>query len=331
MDIYQYMNSKDIRDYLVEIQYQFSPLEAAGMIYRSDHHTLEEKFEAWEELIRTTQDCEIPKRYNCHYRPSLHEFLKKYIAMMRKYIQQFMKTENGMVYQYQFYCPGDVDMCIDKGIYSSLDKCWENLQEDMDLDMYVIEIYKQRIDKDGITTAYYAKDGRLFALDPYWEDMTEEESDMLRYSFEGLWFDIPTPFKKGDIIVYCKDKMTPYVAAKIGPMVLDSIPTWTKREWIVENGDETDMMVCGGFADTEGNIYYESDCCYLDMEYFRGELKGTDRIMIALSNYLKDEIDMELLMWAQKTISLQTKSQEYLKYHLPDEQIAELVGLENKL
>lgn len=129
MDIYQYMNSKDIRDYLIEIQYQFSPLEAAGMIYRSDHHTLEEKFEAWEELIRTTQDCEIPKRY-----------------------------KNGMVYQYQFYCPGDVDMCIDKGIYSSLDKCWENLQEDMDLDMYVIEIYKQRIDKGGITTAYYAKD-----------------------------------------------------------------------------------------------------------------------------------------------------------------------------
>ena len=80
-DIYSFINSRDIRKYLRETEYHFSSLEAAWIIWQSMDRTWEEKKAAWAELIRTMPDCEVPERFNCNYRASLHGYLKDYMAV----------------------------------------------------------------------------------------------------------------------------------------------------------------------------------------------------------------------------------------------------------
>ena len=52
MDILRFINSKDIRNHLKGINYQFNTLEAAWLIYQSTNYTLYEKLDAFEELMQ---------------------------------------------------------------------------------------------------------------------------------------------------------------------------------------------------------------------------------------------------------------------------------------
>ena len=49
MNIFRFINSKDIREYLRELQHQFTVPEAAFLIYMSRTVPLKEKFDAWQE------------------------------------------------------------------------------------------------------------------------------------------------------------------------------------------------------------------------------------------------------------------------------------------
>ena len=53
MNIFRFINSKDIREYLRELQHQFTVPEAAFLIYMSRTVPLKEKFDAWQEIINT--------------------------------------------------------------------------------------------------------------------------------------------------------------------------------------------------------------------------------------------------------------------------------------
>ena len=63
MDIYNFINSKDIQEYLRGINYTFTTPEAAFLVYMCKHVTLEEKFQAWFEIIRTMPDSELEEHY----------------------------------------------------------------------------------------------------------------------------------------------------------------------------------------------------------------------------------------------------------------------------
>ena len=64
MDIYSYVNSRDIREYLRKTEYQFNTLQVAWLIYFCNRLTLEEKKSALAELISTKQNYEMLKRWN---------------------------------------------------------------------------------------------------------------------------------------------------------------------------------------------------------------------------------------------------------------------------
>ncbi len=72
MDIYSFINSKDIREYLKQIQYQFSSLETAWLIYACRALSFKQKKAEWEQLIISMPDCEVPCVDNWVERNSLH-------------------------------------------------------------------------------------------------------------------------------------------------------------------------------------------------------------------------------------------------------------------
>lgn len=47
MNVLDFVNSTDIRDYLKKIDYKCNQLEASWLVYQNGMHTLEEKMNAW--------------------------------------------------------------------------------------------------------------------------------------------------------------------------------------------------------------------------------------------------------------------------------------------
>lgn len=153
--------------------------------------------------------------------------------------------------------------------------------------------------------------------------------------FEGLWFQIPTPFKVGDI-VYQRNESVYKGEAKKEPFVLLDISSWGEKElrengytdekyiadcerlikYHKEEGDDTDMLSAGYFVDEFGRAYREHTLfgTYLDLEYYDEELSGEKRLLIALSNFVKKEIDIATLANAYKIIMDETRV-EYVKEH----------------
>ena len=57
MDIFRFIDSADIRRYLVEIQYRFSTEEKMFLIWYCKTATLNEKIAAWQEIVGYVQGC----------------------------------------------------------------------------------------------------------------------------------------------------------------------------------------------------------------------------------------------------------------------------------
>lgn len=102
MNIFRFINSKDICGYLRELQYQFTVPEAAFLIYMSRIVPLKEKFHAWQEIINTMPDCSMKERFNMKAIPSFHQFLEDYMALQKKMLAWFYQQEKA-VYTIECY------------------------------------------------------------------------------------------------------------------------------------------------------------------------------------------------------------------------------------
>lgn len=250
MNISEFLNSNSVKKYLAEIGYDFSPQEAAFIVWNSDK-TIKEKIAAWTEIIEVMPDCAVRCRFDYPQYASLKKFLRNYIDLVSR--------------------------------------VGENADE------------KKLNDDD-----YY-----------------------LYTAFEFMWFDIPTPFRKGDI-VYSKSK---YIE-KSDKYVLIDVANWKKEDYIknradcgddldkidehvmskLTSGDYTDMSAHGYRILSDGTIDYDFFCNYIDFEYAeQAELTGRERSLIPLSNYLKGDIDLELFLNAHRIICDEQNTDERLK------------------
>lgn len=240
MNVSDFLNSKSVAKYLQETNYNFSPQEAAFIVWNSSK-TLEEKLAAWREIINTMPDCAVRCRFDYPQYSSLRKFLRDHIALISRVGEK--------------------------------------------------------------------ADERKLNDDDYY----------LYTAFEFMWFDIPTPFRKGDI-VYSKSKHI----ESYDIYVLIDIANWKKVDYIkngytdddyrldktdesvlskLANGDYTDMSAHGYRILSDGTIDYDFFCNYIDFEYAaQTKLTGMERALIPLSNYLKGNIDLELYLNAHRII-----------------------------
>ena len=61
MDAYEFINSKDVREYLAGQNYQLTPVQRAFLVWQSKR----QKHAAWNDIINTLPDCDVPERINC--------------------------------------------------------------------------------------------------------------------------------------------------------------------------------------------------------------------------------------------------------------------------
>ncbi|MBQ3061476.1 MAG: hypothetical protein IJD02_03440 [Lachnospiraceae bacterium] len=340
MDIYSLVNSKVIEEYLRQIGYEFNSLEAAWLIYSCRRLSFEEKKDLWNELVASMPDCEVPIKYNCAGWKSLHSFLKEYIGIIDREITQFYKEDalEEYIYMYSYLYKGDDRWTEEyESIFSSLSKCLEAYEKDMkELDeMYSCEktgMVKYRIkrcslvDPQEVFKIEFFGDGRLVqVLDN--TKRTNEEEMLINLSFDGMWFDFPTPFKKGDIVwVPCDDNNIGWNCD--GGFVLKRISTWNQSKCVMDGSDNSDMSCSGYFVNENGTIYSEVMSGYMDLEYYYGPYRQNERILPALSKYMKGEIEVDLLLYAYRKVVLDVMSDDIMFKNWYSKESLENIGLE---
>jgi len=100
MDIFRFIDSADIRRYLVEIQYRFSTEEKMFLIWYCKTATLNEKIAAWQEIVGYVPSCPWD------YALGVRERVAAYIELQEKMPGQFQaadsltgETDSGSVYR----------------------------------------------------------------------------------------------------------------------------------------------------------------------------------------------------------------------------------------
>ena len=304
-DIYNFINSSAIANHCREIKYQFSTADMAYLIWASEKYSLEEKHNAYRSLIETQPDAEIAERPWTPHIKSLHSFLQHFIELESKYTALFLENEPSCIYSYSIRYPGGMDYTQDKCVFPTFEMCLGAIKEDISNvtktssdDLRYIQVKKQWInhsknEEPKYMVVFIDSEGNPWNIFDSYKLISKEDSETLD-AFRGMWPEIPTPFKSGDILTY-KNKF--YDSNE--PFVLESILYWKDavREKVLnhlrERGDESDLSSNIYCIADNGTICLDHGPNYLDMEYYRGNSERTKfdvskRALYILSALIKD-------------------------------------------
>ncbi len=352
---YWLIPSQDIRAYLEKIEYKFSALEGAFLLWNNKNLTLSQKHGYWNTLMKEMPDEEIKRRNNTDPYPSLFAYLRAYKETQNALLAEFYDEKNA-VYSYRFYCEGDNGWCENHDkVYPTYSAVCADLKKGFDLPIAKVEMKKRRLDNPERTiTLMTTKD--LKATDINVVGATKQESDLLYGVFDGLWLDIPLPFKRGDIL-QAKRSFYDYTTEDHGPFVLESCHNWSSKDykengvllsaerarnidWRIyrhrKNGDVSDTFpfgyaLSGGYARGVNKIYgHVQEVDFLSLEYYKGELTGANRLLSLFSKRMKNKIDDETFANGHFIITQEEYLKDYKTYLDFRADIWENLGIETK-
>lgn len=319
MDIYRFIDSRDMREHLQKLNYAFTTPEAAFLVYWCKAATLEERIAAWREIIDTMPNCAMAERLNLEAIPDFHQFLRDYIDLQERDLRRFKEPE-GCVYVCELSRQGELCGDMEFGPFSDFDRCLSAaIRRAAEEETVGLRIFKRPMDpgEDSLREDYciLTPQGEVCQLDC--RAISDRDLD-LSLAFDGMWFDFPTPFHAGDIV--CSHRRPDE------PFVLTDLCTWDaetlRRElpvseysdnWLSNvdhalarmrvRGDTSDMT-CRGYT-VSGDpgeaiplVFYDDFfvCDYLDLEYYRGPLKGIHKLLKPISDFLKGDRNIEFLL-----------------------------------
>ena len=327
-EICKYVNSKDIRQHLISISYEFSTTEAAWLVNQCHSATLKDKITAWQNIINTMPDESVYSPQFDKPVDSIHKVLKDYIAMKEKTLELFFEESPKAFYQYMVNCIYMNNNYDDTSPMSSYEKCYKYLKRELDNEDREQVVYSsiRRSEIDGAynITAYYSYEGDL--MDVYIPSDYGIFDWFLCDFFQSLWFHFPVPYKKGDILY---DPFHPERSDCPGPVVMEGITPLQFEEDGLSHTDSSDMVVWGYFQDAEtGVLYHEVTWNYMDYEYFpKDQLTGKKRILKALSNLIKEKISLDLFTRAYHLIILEETKNDIIPRGWYNDEGLQLAGI----
>lgn len=331
--ILEYINSKDIREHLRSINYEFTPVECAFLIYQSNK-TIKQKHSAWKDLIATMPDCPVNNSHCTAGWNSLHTMLSDYMTFEDKCLSKFMLKEPNAIYSDRYQCrynENSIAEWMDSNVlFSDYQDCYTYAISDNDNKNH-FKIIKRYIDINDYAYFEVIFDYTGAIVDWYMVNetnilpLTEAESRLYTESFDGMWFDFPIPFKKGEIV--CD-----YINQE--PFVLLGTVPWFKKEQEAQRKqprkdwkyylDISDMQAYG-YSYEASKMFFNDDfrIDYLNLEYYRKELKDGEKLLLALSKYILDgkNVDEYTLLKLFRMInaeSIYKQDKQHLKSYLPE-------------
>ena len=317
MNVFEFINSRDVAEHLKSIGYSFSPVEAAWLVWQSKNHTMKERHDAWREIIRIYPDCSIEHLAEESYTEGLHRYLEEYMEMEEALVKDFLQNESGDVYRYTMLCENDTDWCVDEDFFISYEDAFSAFAKDRDLSPRFAVFTKSKSGKYGYKI--YCRttvDGQIVKMDrsDFFED---EKSGNLFYHIVHWDIHFPTPFKEGDILKTVVGKYT-CPSPLGGTFVIchgDTGDDRDYRRYALINSKK--VKPYGYFVSEDYGVYREllddSLTNLVNCEYVRDELKGEERLLLPLGHYLKGKIDLASLLTAHRIMSCEYAPEESKK------------------
>lgn len=206
MNIYDFIESKDVRIYLQQIEHNFTAFQCVYLI-KNSKRPLEEKHKAYDFILKY-----MPDEYVNEKIPSLHKALEKYITVELG-MAEHLTSGNGRYYTAPY---NEGLLQIDnKGIcFDSIQECLDSVMPKDNENSDSVYVIKEFDFQDTCKKVGGTINSQWQVMKLYFEDkefLTQEGIDAL-HIFDGLGIMIPTPFKKGDILE--GDEGKPFVLAK---------------------------------------------------------------------------------------------------------------------
>lgn len=304
MDIYNLINSKAISEHCRKIKHQFNTEELAVLIYRNKKMDVDEKIAAYKELIADYPDMEVIERINCKHYDSVKEMIKGEINRLEKLYKELIEDSENAIYSWV-----EFNKSTQRWSYSNLiensKKTYKEIQKNVS--DYINE-YDDTLSY-RITKKYFGKKEKIIYAkysvinkQSKLINITGSEDEDNYLDINNIFLNIPTPFKKGDILISNDNSMRNYGDySKI--FVLEYLCTWKEglKEYLAEgNCDSSDMIAYAYYLYGENSTKFVLDVKwdYDSFEYYDGKLEGNNRILKDISSFLKGEIGLELFVHA---------------------------------
>ena len=278
MDVLKYIESKDERDYLMKIGYEFNALEASYLVFMCNGLTFKERHEEWQKIIDTMPDFFDCTRYTsepCDVLDNgVHVFLRNYMDVKNKVFNELLKNESDAIYLY------DTNPAVrswDCKPYKSLEEALQTATTSP-LGEHIV-IQKRYFDSGEIIHALYNRKAELLEVSYYdLGSYPEDEYDFVAEFPFNLHISFPHPFQPGDIICHASDRT---------PLIFTG--TTDESTYTIDSFDRHHASL------------YE----LYDYEYYRHKPRGKYRTLIPYSNFLKGKIDRDLFENAYHQILLE--------------------------
>ena len=334
MDIYSFINSRDVAAHCRGINKVWTPFEMAVIIGRS-RQPMTEKHEAWRELIADYPD--MPTSKNIHYDSydSFHKKLSEVIEYEECVLARFKMPEQGAVYMYKVRWYGENK--YSHSVFNSFETALADAKDRWN-QTEAPEIIMEKVfaENRGCLEARLGYDGNLYYVGTH-GDCSGLFSDIdfhreLDLFMDMFYIDIPVPFKRGDILTI---PTNPAPGERDPIFVLDWIDCDDKerlaRRLSGGFGDGTDMIGWGFFVSDDGILYGDHTGYYDCFEYYRGKLNDEECLLHYVSLYLKNEIFLPELLAMQCRIMLTHQLNNNLRVNVHGRHILEYQLAENRL
>lgn len=310
-DNYDLINSKAIGDYCRKIGHEFNTEELAVLVYRNKKMDIFEKISKYQDLIDNYPDMEVIERINCKHYDSIKTLIQEEINRLKNLFEDFIKKNEKCAYTWYEYnkttkkedsSPYHIFKNL-KGTYKDVYDDVENYVNEYDDTISFTIIKKFLGEKERIIFSKYNVINKKIILMNIYED---EDSYL---DINNIFVYMPTPFKKGDILISANPSRCNY-GDNGDIFVLDYLSTWREniKEYLKKgNSDSSDMVGYGYYLyDDKAKFTYDNKWDYDSFEYYEGKIEGNNRILKAISSYLKGEIDFELLIHAYDVFKVES-------------------------
>lgn len=324
MDIYEYFNSRDVAEHCKKLGRSFTGREVAYLIWQSNHHTLHQKIAAWMELIQTMPD-EEHKDFEEAGCCGLHDFLQKYKDRLLQFLADFEKNTGEFAYSYErLYTDSTYRFNDESPLFATYDLCIATAAAEAaeKNEITALRVKKRKIRGQSATR----EDCPMLWLTPCAEPMDvyvapyrgEEDLLVSPFGFYGMFVDIPTPFKRGDIVT----GISPW-GTRSDPMVVNKLPDDHGEDFI-------DMCANLWDLDYHRRLVCCEDSSVLSLEYYHGELKKHRRFLIALHNYVQGSLSLEELLRSYSIMLLESFKENRVGYFGWEDGMEALAGLDKE-
>jgi hypothetical protein len=279
MDIYSLIISKDVGDYCRELGHTFNSAETAAII-ASSKRTLKEKHALYREILSDYPDMPVPAAYDTEARDSLHSWLREIIDYEEKSVSEFFTPGDDIVYFYSVHW--DEDKKRTGGYFRTAEGAISDLRRDFKFEPLPdngFTVHNELIIDAGSTPrdhfwhADFNVEGELTDISTTWADCPD--------SPDTLYFDIPVPFKRYDILEVAGEPDSVFM--------LDRLSRTNKKN------TRDDMSGLGFYVGNDGRLYHYSPGYPDTFKYHTVDLNGKNRLLHHVRRFMTGKTNLETL------------------------------------